>query len=209
MSDVKHPARRGFLRTSTAIALGGVISLLIASGATKANPHGSSVSANAHFLPASNKQATGNREDLSKLPDGELKSYLADTDVLRIPFDSTIATIKICLRQPETKIESCLEDGSNNRACETNVPQCATAAEQAWQVYIAHYLRLLRTKAPTISSADSQRAWEAYVDAECSFESSIYPDDAVMRDTVSATCRAIKAQERALELRGSLIDADS
>jgi len=208
--DVKHPSRRSFLQTSTAIALGGVISLLVASGATKANPHGSSVSANAHILPASNKQASGNREDLSKLPDGELKSYLAENDVLRLPFDSTMATIKTCLRQPEIKIEPCLEDGSKNQACETTVRQCATADEQAWQVYIAHYLRLLRTKVPTISSADSQRAWEAYIDAECLFESSIYPDDdVVMRDTVSSTCRAIKAQERALELRSSLIDADN
>lgn len=207
MSDVKHPPRRNFLQTSTAIALGGVISLLVASGATKANPYGS-VSTNAHFLPASNKQATENREDLSKLPDGELKSYLAETDVLRVPFDSTIATIKTCLRQPEIKIERCLEDGSKNQACETNVPQCATAAAQAWEVYITHYLRLFKSKAPTISPADSQRAWKAYVDAECSFESSIYPDDVVMRDTVSSTCGAIKAQERALELRSSLINAE-
>jgi uncharacterized protein YecT (DUF1311 family) len=209
MSDVKHPARRSFLQTSTAIALGGVISLLIASGATKAKPYGSSVSTNAHFLPASSMPATRNRAVLNDLSDDELKSYLAKNDVLRIPFDSTIATIKTCLRQPEIKIEPCLEDGSKNQACETNVPQCATAAEQAWQVYIAHYLRLLRTRAPTISSAESQQAWKAYVDAECSFESSIYPDDVVMRDTVSSTCKETKAEQRALELRGSLIDADS
>jgi uncharacterized protein YecT (DUF1311 family) len=210
MSDVKHPARRSFLRTSTVIALGGVISLLVASGATKAGPYGSSVSTNANVSPASSTSAARNREDLSKLSDDELKSYLAVTDVLRLPFDSTIATIKNCLRQPEIKIEPCLEDGSKNQACETTVRQCATAAEQAWQVYIAHYLRLLQTKPPTLSPADSQRAWKAYVDAECSFESSIYPDDAVvMRDTVSTTCRAIKAEKRALELRSSLIDADS
>lgn len=210
MSDVKNQAGRSFLQTSTAIALGGVISLLIASGATKANPYGSSSSTNAHFLPESNKQAARNSEELSKLPDSELKSYLAETDVLRLPFDSTIATIKTCLRQPEVKIEPCLEDGSKNQACETNVPQCATAAEQAWQVYIAHYLRLFKTKAPALSSAESQQAWESYVDAECSFESSIYPDDAVvMRDTVSTTCRATKAEKRALELRSSLIDVES
>jgi len=209
-SDVKHPARQSLLRTSMVIALGGAISLLVASGATKARPYGSSVSTNANVSPGSSMLAARNREDLSKLSDDELKSYLAVTDVLRLPFDSTITTIKACLRQPEIKIEPCLEDASKNQACETTVRQCATAAEQAWQVYIAHYLRLLQTKAPTLSPTDSQRAWEAYVDAECSFESSLYADDAVvMRDTVSTTCRAIKAEKRALELRSSLINADS
>ena len=208
MSDARRQARSTLLQISAAIALGCVISLLIASEATIAKPYEPSASTNAPMLSASNMQATGNRADLSNLSNGEIESYLAVTDVLKVPFDSTIATIRTCLRQPEDKIEPCLEDGSKNQVCETNVPQCATAAEQAWQVYIAHYLRLLQTKVLTTSPADSQRAWKAYVDAECSFQSSIYPDDVVMRDTVSSTCKETKAEQRALELRGSLIDSD-
>ncbi|MEG3124360.1 lysozyme inhibitor LprI family protein [Sphingomonas sp. GB1N7] len=133
---------------------------------------------------------------------------MANHDVQRLPFDSTISTIRTCLRQSEDTIQMCLDAGSSEQLCETDASQCSYAAEQAWQLYIAHYLRLLRKRVAYATPESSQKAWAAYVDAECEFESALYPDDAPMRHVVDGTCRATKAQERALELRDSLINTD-
>ena len=147
------------------------------------------------------------RSSLNAVPPTELATYPLASDVQRLPFDSTIATISTCLRRPEEAIQACLEAGASNQACETDTSQCATAAEQAWQLYIAHYLRLLSTVLPAATPEAGQKAWTAYVDAECEFETAPYPDDPATSHNVDATCRAGKAEDRALELRDLLIDA--
>lgn len=147
------------------------------------------------------------RSSLSEVPGSELAAYLKANDVQRVPFDSTLATIRTCLRRSEDAIQPCLD--SRDQACETDTSQCATAAEQAWQLYIARYLLLLQTALSAETSVASQRAWTAYVDAECEFETAPYPDDPPMRHNVASSCRAGKAQDRALELRAILIDAES
>ncbi|SEN70341.1 Protein of unknown function [Sphingomonas gellani] len=163
-----------------------------------------SASRPASHVPAS---PANYRSSLSEVPAGELAAYLKANDVQRVPFDSTLATIRTCLRRSEDAIQPCLE--SRDQACETDTSQCTHAAEDAWQLYIARYLRLLHTALPAETSAASQKAWTAYVDAECEFETAPYPDDPPMRHNVDSSCRAGKAQDRALELRAILIDAES
>jgi len=163
----------------------------------------------AAFRPAPRVPASpaNYRSSLSEVPAGELAAYLKANDAQRVPFDSTLATIRTCLHRSEDAIQPCLE--SRDQACETDTSQYATAAEQAWQLYIARYLRLLQTALPAETSAASQKAWTAYVDAECEFETAPYPGDPPMRHNVDSSCRAGKAQDRALELRAILIDAES
>ena len=145
----------------------------------------------------------------SEITPDELAAYLAANDTLRVPFDSTLVAIRTCLRGPENTIRTCLDEMSGKTACETDSSQCAYAAEQAWQVYIAHYLRLLRKRGAAATPDASQTAWNAYVGEECAFESALYPNDVPMQHVVDGTCRAGKAQDRALELRSSLINLEN
>ncbi|WP_242141243.1 hypothetical protein, partial [Sphingomonas sp. TREG-RG-20F-R18-01] len=111
---------------------------------------------------------------LSEIPVDELSAYLRNNDTLRLPFDSTLTIIRTCLRDPENAIQSCLDAGSATQACKTDASQCGNAAAQAWQVYIAHYVKLLHTVLPNEKPEISQRLWASYVDAECEFETAPY-----------------------------------
>jgi uncharacterized protein YecT (DUF1311 family) len=196
--------------------LGIMIGLSTANAATAQEPpttsgsrplHARSHAAASEPAPHVPASSANYRSSLSEIPASELAAYLKANDVQRVPFDSTLATIRTCLRRSEDAIQPCLI--SQDQACETDTSQCATAAEQAWQLYIAHYLLLLQTALPADTSVASQRAWTAYVDAECEFETAPYPDDPPMRHNVASSCRAGKAQDRALELRAILTDAKS
>ena len=145
----------------------------------------------------------------SEIAPDELAAYLATNNTLRVPFDSTLIAIRTCLRGPENTILTCLDERSGKTACETDSAQCAYAAEQAWQVYIAHYLRLLQKRGAAATLDSSQKAWSTYVREECAFESALYPNDVPMQHVVDGSCRAGKAQDRALELRSSLINSEN
>lgn len=157
--------------------------------------------------PHVSPQLADYRSSLSEVPSEKLAAYFRANDGQRLPFESALATIRACLRQPEDTIQPCLDAGSSTQACETDWAQCGTAAEQAWQLYIAYYLDLLGSALPTTKPAASQTAWAAYVAAECALETAPYPSDVPMRHNVDTSCRLQKAEERALELRAILINA--
>lgn len=214
--DVFQPLRRrvaNALKLGTMIALAGSFACSAAAGTGTPRAVGfqpaaaGSRRALAQAPARTSAQPQNEWAALSEIAPDELAAYLAANDTLRVPFDSTLAAIRTCLRGPENAILTCLDEMSGKTACETDSAQCAYAAEQAWQVYIEHYLRLLRKPGVDAKPDASQKAWTAYVRETCEFESALYPNDAPMRNVVGGACRAGKAQDRALELRSSLIDS--
>lgn len=216
--DVFQPLRRrvaNALKLGTLIGLAGSFAFSAAAGIGTMQAAGlepavaGSHRALARATAPTSAQPQNEWAALSEIAPDELAAYLAANDTLRVPFDSTLAAIRTCLRGPENAILTCLDEMSGKTACETDSAQCAYAAEQAWQVYIEHYLRLLRKPGVAATPDASQKAWTAYVRETCDFESALYPNDAPMRNAVRGACRAGKAQGRALELRSSLIDSEN
>jgi uncharacterized protein YecT (DUF1311 family) len=138
----------------------------------------------------------------------EIERFQETNGVQELPFASTLASIRTCLRQEESAVESCLDIAETKQACETSPSQCAHATGQAWQLYISHYLRLLGA-ADTGLLRRSQAAWVRYVDAECARQEDVVDPtatDGALRNIVGEGCLAGKARERALELREALVD---
>ena len=139
----------------------------------------------------------------------ELKGFVTAHGPLEVPFKSAFGLITACLASAGNDGSGCVGAVGLEQNCETSAPQCASAAADAWQVYVDHYLRILQTTRAGAGLAATQKAWEAYRDAECGFEEDLFdPTEGSMRAAVATSCRHGKTAERAVELRDALVNLE-